>query len=99
MTYSTFIHSGLVNPSKPNLKNNKTQDDFVVLDTTLLAKLLELANKNIKTDSELSSLIEKITELKNKPLTLDDYTYISEGSKGKEKDPELESILKLAGIQ
>lgn len=98
MTYSTFIHSGLVNPAKPNLvkENESDPKDTVSLDVPLLIRILELAREDMKSDVDLHDTVERILSLKNKgTLTMDDYSTIV-GKK--EVDAELESILKLAGI-
>lgn len=100
MTYSTLIHSSLVNPAKPNLVKESDADpvDTVTLDVPLLTRILELAREDLKSDADLHNVVSKMLELKNKgTLTMSDYDQIS----GKEKDvdqAELESILKLAGM-
>lgn len=99
MTYSTFIHSGLVNPAKPNLVKENLSDtiDSVTLDVPLLVRLLELAREDIKSDVDLHSIVERMLKLKNNgTLTMSDYENIAHGSKN--DNAELESILKLAGI-
>lgn len=97
MTYSTFLHSSIVNPSKPAISIKETQDpvDHVSLDVPLLTRLLELARENIKDDAELHQILTNILNLKNSGvLGMQHYEQII----GKKQDNELESILKLAGI-
>lgn len=99
MTYSTFIHSSLVNPSKPKITAESADAaDTITMDVPLLTRLLELAREDIQDDAELHHVLERIIALKNQPvLTMDHYDEIM----GKSKDPdtaELESIKKLAGI-
>lgn len=94
MTYSTFIHSGIVNPSKPNLKEKKDSIDTITMDVPLLTRILELSRENVKNDAQLHDLLTNIISLKNKgTLTMNDYDEII-----KQNDNELESIKKLAGI-
>lgn len=98
MTYSTFIHSGLVNPAKPNLikENDSDPKDTVSFDVPLLIRILELAREDLKSDVDLHNVVERILSLKDKgTLTMADYNDIAVK---KEVDAELESILKLAGI-
>lgn len=100
MTYSTFLHSSLVNPAKPNITREDIQDpvDTVTLDIPLLTRILELSREEVKTDADLHDLITRILELKNRGvLSMNDYDHIA-GIKGPEK-AELESILKLAGMK
>lgn len=97
MSYSTFIHSGIVNPAKPKLTKESTDSvDVISMDVPFLTRILELAREDIKSDVELHQIITKIIELKNQgPLTMDHYDNIVSQ---KEPNPELESIKKLAGI-
>jgi hypothetical protein len=93
MTYSTLIHSGIVNPPKM-VKEAQDPVDTVTVDVPLLTRLLELAREDIKTDAELHFVLTRILELKNKGvLTMQDYEQITGP-----KPTELESIKKLAGI-
>jgi hypothetical protein len=98
MSYSTFIHSGIVNPAKPNLvKENSDQTDTITFDIPLLTRLLEVAREDLKSDEDLHNLISRLIELKNQGvLTMNDYPKIVGPTSN--NDPELESILKLAGI-
>lgn len=100
MTYSTFIHSSLVNPAKPNLVKEDAADpvDTVTLDVPLLTRLLELAREDLKSDADLHTVVTKLLDLKNKGvLTMADYDQIA-GKKVDGDRAELESILKLAGM-
>ncbi len=100
MTYSTFIHSSIVNPAKPKLVKENTTDsvDTVTLDVPLLTRILEVAREDLKSDEDLHNLVEKLVELRNKgPLTMADYDQIMSKEFDAEK-AELESILKLAGM-
>lgn len=100
MTYSTFIHSGLVNPAKPNLVKESSTDpvDTVTLDVPLLIRLMELAREDLKTDADLHDVVSRALELKNKGvLTMQDYDKIA-GREVDQEKTELESILKLAGM-
>lgn len=95
MSYSTFIHSGIVNPAKPKLtKESADSIDIISMDVPFLTRILELAREDIKSDVELHQVLTKMIELKNNgPLTMQDYEQIV-----KKSDDELESIKKLAGI-
>lgn len=100
MTYSTFIHSSLVNPAKPNLVKESDADpvDTVTLDVPLLTRILELAREDLKSDADLHTIVTRILELKNKgTITMSDYDQIA-GKKPDGDQAELESILKLAGM-
>jgi hypothetical protein len=100
MTYSTLIHSSIVNPAKPNLVKENTTDsvDTVTLDVPLLTRILEVAREDLKTDEDLHNVVERLIQLTNKgPLTMADYDQIM-GKKVDSNQAELESILKLAGI-
>lgn len=100
MTYSTFIHSSLVNPAKPNIAKESTDPvDTVTMDVPLLTRLLELARENITDDAELHQMLERIIAVKDVPvLTMDNYDEILGKSDQDETSAELESIKKLAGI-
>ena len=53
--------------------------DTLTLDVPLMIRLLELSRENIKSDAELHFLVEKLIELKNKPvLTMEDYAFIAD---------------------
>ena len=98
MTYSTFLHSSIVNPAKPKLKETEDKVDTITLDVPLLTRLLELAREDIKSDAELHQVLTNIIAAKNKgTLTMDDYESIKQVKVDQEK-VELESILKLAGL-
>lgn len=95
MTYSTFIHSGIVNPKKTKINNEDTDSiDVISMDVPLFTRILELSREEIKNDADLHNLITKIIELKNKGvLTMKNYNEITSTPNN-----ELESIKKLAGI-
>jgi hypothetical protein len=95
MSHSTFIHSGIVNPAKPNITVNESADavDTVTLDVPLLTRILELAREEVKSDEDLHLVITNILAIKNKGvLTMQDYDAILK------KQDQLESIRKLAGL-
>lgn len=102
MTYSTFIHSGLVNPAKPKIVTAEAEDaiDTVTMDIPLLTRLLELSREDIKDDAGLHHVLERILALKNEgTLTMQHYDTIAGTPTKKDADSaELESIKKLAGI-
>jgi hypothetical protein len=100
MTYSTIIHSSLVNPAKPKLKETQDPVDTVTMDVPLLTKILELAREEIKSDTELHDLISKLVEMKNQGvLTMDQYDQLAAKEQPEaEPNVELEAIRKLAGI-
>jgi len=53
--------------------------DTVTVDIPLMIRLLELSKEDIKSDAELHMVVERLLDLKNKPvLTMDDYSYIAE---------------------
>ena len=96
MSHSTFIHSGIVNPAKPNITVKESADavDTVTLDIPLLTRILELAREDVKSDADLHFVITNILAIKNKGvLTMQDYDEILK------KPDQLESIRKLAGIK
>lgn len=97
MSYSTLLHSGIVNPAKPKLtKESANPVDIISMDVPFLTRILELAREDIKSDVELHQVLTKMIELKNQgPLTMDHYDNIVAQ---KEPNSELESIKKLAGI-
>ena len=93
MTYSTLIHSAIVNPPKM-VKEAQDPVDTVTMDVPLLTRILELAREDVKTDADLHFVLTRILDLKNKGvLTMQDYEQITGP-----KSTELESIKKLAGI-
>ena len=99
MTYSTFIHSGIVNPAKLNISVKESQDsvDTVTLDIPLLTRILEMAREDLKSDVDLHFILTNILNIKNKGvLTMQDYEDIAK--KSESGNTELESIKKLAGI-
>lgn len=101
MNYSTLIHSSLVNPAQPKLKENEQDPiDTITLDVPLLTRLLELAREDIKDDAELHNVLTRILALKNQgTLGMNHYDQIIGKSAAIDKDTaELESIRKLAGI-
>lgn len=98
MSYSTFIHSGIVNPAKPNIsvKESENSVDTITMDVPLLTRVLELAREDLKSDVDLHFILTNILKIKNKGvLTMQDYEAIATRS---ENNDELESIRKLAGI-
>jgi hypothetical protein len=97
MTYSTIIHSSLVNPAKPKLKETQ---DTVTMDVPLLTKILDLVREEIKSDEQLHGLISKLVEMKNQGvLTMDQYDQLAAKEQPEaEPNVELEAIRKLAGI-
>jgi hypothetical protein len=97
MSHSTIIHSGIVNPAKPNISVKENQDvvDTVTMDIPLLTRILELAREDLKSDIDLHYVLTNMISIKNKGvLTMQDYDAISK----RQGSPELESIKKLAGI-
>lgn len=99
MNYSTFIHSGIVNPAKPNVSVNESENsvDTVTLDVPLLTRILELAREDLKSDVDLHFILTNILNIKNRgTLTMQDYADIAK--KSETGDADLESIKKLAGI-
>ena len=101
MTYSTFIHSGIVNPAKPDNKVTESQDsvDTVTLDVPLLTRVLEFVREDLKSDVDLHFVLTNIINIKNKGvLTMQDYESIIAAPKADTDKAELESIKKLAGL-
>lgn len=96
MSYSTFIHSGIVNPKKPNITTENTNPtDIISMDVPLFTRILEFSREEVKDDADLHKLITKILDLKNKgTLTMQNYEEIMSDK----RQDELESIKKLAGI-
>ena len=95
MTYSTFLHSGIINPKATKTMESSDPVDTVTLDIPLLIRLLELSREDIKSDAELHDVVTNILKLKNQgTLTMQDYDKILL----KSEKTELESIRKLAGI-
>lgn len=98
MTYSINLHSSIVNPSKPKLEDKTVEQSQITLDIKLLHKLLEFSQQSVKDDSQLQEIKSNLIKLKNQgTLGLDHYDSIVALTKTT-VDPELESILKLAGI-
>jgi hypothetical protein len=94
---SHFIHSGIINPAKPVIKEEENPVDTITLDVPLLIRLLELAKEDIKSDVELHSVVERIISLKNNGvLSMQDYDSIIQPQETNQV--ELEAIKKLAGI-
>lgn len=53
--------------------------DTATIDIPLLIRLLELSREDIHSDAELHQVVERLLDLKNKPvLTMDDYAYIAD---------------------
>jgi len=93
MTYSTFIHSGIVNPKKTSIKE-ETAMETVVIEYDLLVDILEQAEDS----KSRKELLEKIKELK-------DTGVLNKKSHGEafalqkiEDTKTLEAIKKLAGM-
>lgn len=99
MPHSNFIHSSIVNPAKPDLKENQVDKiDTVTMDIPLLTRLLELSREDIKSDAELHQVITNIVKLKDQgTLDMNHYDNIKKVEKT-DDDVELESILKLSGL-
>jgi hypothetical protein len=99
MPHSNFVHSSIVNPAKPKLKENESDKiDTITLDVPLLTRLLEFAREDIKSDEDLHKVITNMVNLKNQgTLGMDHYDHIAQIKKNDET-VELESILKLAGL-
>ena len=94
MTYSTFIHSGIVNPVSTSVKESQDSVDNITMDVPLLTRILELAREDIHDDAQLHKLLSNILKLKNRGvLTMQDYDDILD-----KNNDELDSIKKLAGI-
>lgn len=55
------------------------QKDTITMNIPLLIRTLELSREDIYSDAELHKLVERLLDLKNKPvLTMDDYEYIAD---------------------
>jgi hypothetical protein len=55
------------------------QKDTVTMNIPLLIRTLELSREDIHSDAELHYVVERLLDLKNKPvLTMDDYEYIAD---------------------
>jgi hypothetical protein len=53
--------------------------DTITVDIPLLIRMLELSREDIHSDAELHQVVERLLDLKNKPvLTMDDYAYIAD---------------------
>ena len=53
--------------------------DTVTVDIPLMIRMLELSREDIHSDAELHQVVERLLDLKNKPvLTMDDYEYIAD---------------------
>jgi tRNA A58 N-methylase Trm61 len=101
MTYSTFIHSGIVNPAKPDIKVTESENsvDTVTLDIPLLTRVLEFVREDLKSDVDLHFMLTNMINIKNKGvLTMQDYEAITAPPKTDGDSVELESIKKLAGL-
>ena len=65
MTYSTLIHSGIVNPPKM-VKEAQDPVDTVTVDVPLLTRILELKNKGVLTMQDYEQITgPKTTELES----------------------------------
>jgi Family of unknown function (DUF5824) len=55
------------------------QKDTITMNIPLLIRTLELSREDIHSDAELHHVVERLLDLKNKPvLTMDDYEYIAD---------------------
>jgi hypothetical protein len=53
--------------------------DTITVDIPLLIRMFELSREDIHSDAELHQVVERLLDLKNKPvLTMDDYAYIAD---------------------
>jgi hypothetical protein len=52
---------------------------YVPISISLLTRLLELSNKELKNDLQIHKVIENISNLSNKKLNIDDYNQIIQG--------------------
>lgn len=93
MTYSTFIHSGIVNPKKTQILEKSVQET-VIIEYELLADIIEQAQD---ADSR-RAILDKIRELKHVGV-LNKKSHGEAFSLQKTEDTKtLEAIKKLAGI-
>jgi hypothetical protein len=90
MSYSTFIHSGIVNPANPKIGETDVPN-LVTLDVSLLTKILDLVSEN----KNYEYILSNISKVSKSVLTLEDFDYIS---RTQPKNAELEEIKKLAGL-
>jgi len=93
MTYSTFIHSGIVNPKTTVLPENK-EPETVVIEYDLLSEILQ----SVHGRKEIKTILEKIKELKDTGvLTKKSHAEAFELTIS-EDDKALKDIKKLAGL-
>jgi hypothetical protein len=69
---------------------------YVPISISLLTRLLELSNEELKNDLQIHKVIENISNLSNKKLNIDDYNQIIQGiekySKGGQTEAQKEKI-------
>ncbi|NBP16074.1 hypothetical protein EBU95_17070 [bacterium] len=93
MTYSTFIHSGIVNPKSTSIPEDKKQIEVVVIEYKLLAEILRQAGDGHSIDT----LLEKIKNLKDTGILNKQAHGEAFDLEKSNDDKTLESIRKLAG--
>lgn len=93
MTYSTFIHSGIVNPSKTSVFEKK-EPEVVVIEYNLLAEILAMADSSAR----VKTLLEKIKELKDTGVLTKKAHSEAFNLSESEDNQTLDTIRKLAGI-
>lgn len=93
MTYSTFIHSGIVNPKKTQVFEKK-EPEVVVIEYNLLAEILAMADDT----DRVKTLLEKIKELKDIGVLTKKAHGEAFNLKESEDNKTLEAIKKLAGM-
>ena len=69
---------------------------YLAISISLLTRLLELSNEELKNDLQIHKIIENISNLSNKKLNIDDYNQIIQGvenySKGGQTEAQKEKI-------
>lgn len=93
MTYSTFIHSGIVNPKKTSVSKEPTIET-VIIEYDLLVDILEQAQDA----TSRKSLLEKIKEFKDSGIISKKTHGGSFTLQNAEDTRTLEAIKKLAGM-
>lgn len=58
-----------------NSEMENNQKDTITMDVPLFIRMLELAREDIKSDEELHEVVERVLDIKDKVLTMDDYDY------------------------
>jgi hypothetical protein len=108
MNYENYLFNMLERAADQQHKPANTAD-HISFDIPLLMRVFELVREDIKTDMDLHKLVERLIAMKDKGvLTMDDYQEISSAQSSidsgqmtkpeMQKEPELESLKKLAGI-